>query len=164
MRSLDCQTLDPIQTVQEFVARIAEFKASHDPTTWYRGHSDYRYKLVPTIGRDSRYNGKRVTFTAEQERQLLHRFRRRIYPHVDRILNEWEAILHQRPPVGLHDGRSEGTSVSFHTAMRASSCTRICCRGRHTASPAAASPSSHLARHTSATPQSRRRPSLEVPE
>ena len=93
MRNFDCNTLQPVQSIEDFVARISEIKAKHSPVTWYRGHSDATYQLVPTIGRLHRYNGKKLRFSAEQERLVLHRFRRRIYPHFGRILNEWEALL-----------------------------------------------------------------------
>lgn len=93
MRQLDCRTLQPVQSIEDYVARISEIKAQHTPVTWYRGHSKHSYQLVPTVGRSHTYNGKTVTFSSEQERQLLHRFRRRIYPHVGRVLNEWEALF-----------------------------------------------------------------------
>jgi hypothetical protein len=85
--------LDPIQSIEDFVDRIIEIKGSNSPVTWYRGHSKAEWNLVPTIGRPYTYNGKKLTFSVEQERLLLHRFRRRIYPHSGRILNEWEALL-----------------------------------------------------------------------
>lgn len=93
MRQFECHTLHPVQAIEDFVARISEIKAKHKAVTWYRGHSQASYRLVPTIGREHRYNGKQITFSTQQERDLLHRFRRRIYPHVERILNEWEAML-----------------------------------------------------------------------
>ncbi len=93
MRHFDCHKLQPVHSIKDFVERILEIKAKHRPVTWYRGHSDANYRLVPTIGRPYRYNGKKITFSAEQERLLLHRFRRRIYPIAGRILNEWEALL-----------------------------------------------------------------------
>jgi type I restriction enzyme M protein len=93
MRKFDCHTLQPVQSIEDFVARITEIKANHKAVTWYRGHSKSSYRLVPTIGREHRYNGRRITFSSKQEQQLLHRFRRRIYPHVSRILTDWEALL-----------------------------------------------------------------------
>jgi hypothetical protein len=93
MRQLDCQTLQPVQSIEDYVARISEIKTLHTPVTWYRGHSKSSYRLVPTVGRPFSYNGKTITFSSEQERNLLHRFRRRIYTHVGRILNEWEALF-----------------------------------------------------------------------
>ncbi len=85
MRQFDSYVLQPVHSIEDFVARITEIKASHNATTWYRGHSKDDFRLVPTIGREYRYNGKKITFTPEQERDLLHRFRRRIYPNVRAI-------------------------------------------------------------------------------
>lgn len=93
MRHFDCNTLGVVESIEDFVARISEIKGRHNATTWYRGHSEASYRLVPTIGRQHKYNGKKIIFSPQQERHLLHRFRRRIYPHVGQILNEWEALL-----------------------------------------------------------------------
>jgi hypothetical protein len=92
-RRLECRELDPVESVQDFVKRISEIKSVHTPVTWYRGHSDQTYRLVPTIGRSLKYNRKKLTCSLEQERLLLHRFRRRVYPLVGRIMNEWEAMF-----------------------------------------------------------------------
>jgi type I restriction enzyme M protein len=93
MRKINYHNLEPVESITDFVERISKIKAKHRPVTWYRGHSDANFRLVPTIGRPFCYNGKKITFSAEQERLLLHRFRRRIYPIAGRILNEWEALL-----------------------------------------------------------------------
>jgi hypothetical protein len=52
---------------------------------WFRGHSKSEYKLVPTIGRLACYGGLSKTFNAVTERELLHRFRRRAFPHDGRV-------------------------------------------------------------------------------
>jgi len=89
--------------------RINEIKKKNDLTQlWYRGHSDAgKHRLVPSIGRQHKYGGKSVDgFDPKQERNLLHRFRRRAYPYVGRILNEWEALFlarHHELPTRILD-------------------------------------------------------------
>ncbi|MCH8881761.1 MAG: FRG domain-containing protein, partial [Planctomycetes bacterium] len=67
-------------------------------TMWYRGHSKDCYELVPACGRKNsaahEYAGKKIgPFSEDQERSLLHRFRRRSYLHQQRILGWWESIF-----------------------------------------------------------------------
>jgi len=92
-RAFECHHLETVASVQEYMERIEQLKAKHKSVTWYRGHSDHQFRLVPTIGRAHKFNGKEISFSEEQEGQLLHRFRRRAYPHVGRILNEWEGMF-----------------------------------------------------------------------
>lgn len=83
-----------IKSVKEFIESLFDLRRTiSNSKLWYRGQSDTQYKLQPTVGRKHRYIGKEVTFTLEQEKQLLHRFRRRIYPHTDRTLNAGEAMF-----------------------------------------------------------------------
>jgi type I restriction enzyme M protein len=122
MRQFKCNTLKPVQSIEDFVARISRIKAKHSPVTWYRGHSDANYRLVPTIGRSFSYNGKKLTFSTDQEHLLLHRFRRRIYPHTGRILNAWEALLlarHHALPTRILDwSRSPFVALFFAASQR----------------------------------------------
>lgn len=106
MRQLALENLAPVKSIEDFVDRISEIKKQHTPTVWYRGQSKNTYRLIPSIGRPHEYNGKTIEFTKEQERSLLHRFRRRIYPLMGSVLNEWEAILlarHHLLPTRLLD-------------------------------------------------------------
>lgn len=74
---------------------------------WYRGVSDAaRFKLIPRIGRLHSYASKELRFTDTDELNLLHRFRRRAYPLVGRVLHPWEAIFlarHHGLPTRLLD-------------------------------------------------------------
>ena len=74
---------------------------------WFRGQSSSTsHQLLPTVGRVKSYNGKTITFGPDQERFLLHRFRRRAYPLMGRVLNEWDALFlarHHSLPTRLLD-------------------------------------------------------------
>jgi hypothetical protein len=52
-----------------------------------------RYHLVPSIGREHKYAGRLKTFSADDERFLLHRFRRRTYPYEQRLLSAGETLF-----------------------------------------------------------------------
>ncbi len=99
---------DTIASMKGLLESIADIKKRHNLTQlWYRGHSDSDYHLVPTIARQYKYAGRSIHgFDLQQERNLLHRFRRRAYPHVGRILNEWEALFlarHHELPTRILD-------------------------------------------------------------
>lgn len=85
-----------IASMKDLLRSINEIKDKEGLTQlWYRGHSNAaEYKLVPSIARKYKYGGKSVDgFCLKQERNLLHRFRRRAYPYVGGILGEWEALF-----------------------------------------------------------------------
>src|SRR3972149_8768464 len=88
---------DKIDSIKGLLESINKIKCKNGLTQfWYRGHSDAKYELVPSIARKRKYEygGKTIDgFCLQQERNLLHRFRRRAYPYVGRILNEWEALF-----------------------------------------------------------------------
>ncbi len=106
-RSFRLQTLKPVSDVQSYVDRVFQLKEEFSQTCWYRGQSNSKtHRLIPTIGREQSYCGKSSNFNLRQERNLLHRFRRRVFPHVGRILNEWEALMlarHHYLPTRLLD-------------------------------------------------------------
>jgi hypothetical protein len=61
---------------------------------------------MPSIGRKQRYVGQCLTFSPDQEKSLLHRFRRRAYPHLGRAMSAGEAIFlarHHGLPTRLLD-------------------------------------------------------------
>jgi hypothetical protein len=60
---------------------------------WFRGHAKISYSLIPTIGREQSYSGKKRTFSIDDEWVLLHRFRRRCYAFFDRAISPAEAIF-----------------------------------------------------------------------
>jgi hypothetical protein len=72
---------------------------------WYRGLSDCSYQLTPTVGRKVDYANCRMSL-GDEEKSLLHRFRRRAYPHVGRAMSAGEAIFlarHHGLPTRLLD-------------------------------------------------------------
>lgn len=78
---------------------------------YFRGQADGKWGLRPSIGRlDVLYGGKVLArYTPDDERNLLHRFRRHTYSHLNRPLNEWEALFlgrHHFLPVRLLDWSS----------------------------------------------------------
>src|SRR6266581_4758735 len=76
----------PIKKVAAFVGEVSVVREATDRhKLWFRGHSKSEYKLVPTIGRLTRYGGRSKTFNVATERALLHRFRRRAFPHDGRV-------------------------------------------------------------------------------
>jgi hypothetical protein len=73
---------------------------------WYRGHESPQHQLVPTIGRKQRYAGRVQTLSPRMEWELLHRFRRRTYLEIGRLLTAGEALFvarHHGLPTRLLD-------------------------------------------------------------
>ena len=88
------QRRDEIKCVADFVSAISKLRREEsNRKIWYRGHSKSSYKLVPSVGRPQMYMGKELTFNFKDERHLLHRFRRRAYLTVNRIMPAGEAIF-----------------------------------------------------------------------
>jgi len=52
---------------------------------YFRGQPNYRDPLIPKVGR--------LEYRPDQERNVLHRFRRRSYFQYQRILTDWEALF-----------------------------------------------------------------------
>ena len=107
---------DDIRSVDEFVSEISGLSA--EDKHWYRGLSSTDYKMFPTIGRSLNYAGRKRTLNAEEERDLLHRFRRRAHPHVGRAITAGEAIFlarHHKLPTRLLDW-SANALVSLYFA------------------------------------------------
>ena len=106
-RTLKVTELPAVRSVGEFLDRVTAIKSRWSATTWYRGQSNSAaHKLLPTIGRAYEYNGRSVQFDRNQEWQLLHRFRRRAFPYVGSVMNEWEAMFlarHHSLPTRLLD-------------------------------------------------------------
>ena len=106
-RFFNLTPLRATRDVEGFLDRIRQMRKGTTSTTWFRGHSSARlHLLIPSAGRPHCYNGKSVTFSPRQEHFLLHRFRRRAYPLVGRVLNEWDALFlgrHHSLPTRLLD-------------------------------------------------------------
>jgi FRG domain len=97
-----------IESVGEFIEQIFSLCASkEDRKIWYRGHSDASYELIPSIGRPQKYADRSFDNLSERsEIDLLHRFRRRVYPIVGRAMTAGEAIFlarHHGLPTRLLD-------------------------------------------------------------
>ncbi len=103
-------TIEPrgeISSALDFVGAVFELRKSlSNEKLWYRGLSRSTYQLIPTIGRELEYAEKSKTFDKREELDLLHRFRRRAYPMVGRIMGHTEAMLlarHHGLPTRLLD-------------------------------------------------------------
>jgi FRG domain len=88
-----------IESITGLLSSIAQLRSDieterlADRKLWFRGHAKVSYSLMPTIGREQSYGGKKRTLTVDDERVLLHRFRRRCYPFFDRAISPVEAIF-----------------------------------------------------------------------
>lgn len=96
--SLTQRSPQATQSVHGFLKDIDDLRNSDDATMWYRGHSQDSYELVPACGRKNSaahaYARKKIgPFSEDQERDLLHRFRRGCYLHHGRVLGWWESIF-----------------------------------------------------------------------
>jgi FRG domain-containing protein len=96
-----------IASAQNLLSTILALRDSRsDHKFWYRGLPDCGFELMPSVGRKQRYAGQCLTFSLDQEKSLLHRFRRRAYPYVGRAMTAGEAIFlarHHGLPTRLLD-------------------------------------------------------------
>jgi FRG domain len=93
-----------IDSVTGLLQSIAELRV--DQKLWFRGHANSSWSLVPTIGREQCYAGKRPILSRDDEWMLLHRFRRRCYAAMDRAISPLEAMFlarHHGLPTRLLD-------------------------------------------------------------
>jgi FRG domain len=94
MVTFQIQPLEEVASVEDFVCAVFCLRKSiSDRKLWYRGHAKDSYELKPSIGRLQEYAGKKKILNSDQEISLLHRFRRRSYPQVGRIMTAGEAIF-----------------------------------------------------------------------
>ncbi len=95
-----------IRSVEHFLSEIKRVGGKGDFRLYFRGHGQPTKGLRPSIGREHFYLGRPVTFTAQQERNLLVQFRRHSYEHFGRIASEWENLFlarHHGLPTRLLD-------------------------------------------------------------
>jgi len=98
----------PIRGVEALLDQIKALgRGQYLGPVYLRGQRDSGYGLRPSIGRKHSFGGKVIDrFTEEQERNLLHRFRRYAYLHCRRDIGPWEALIlarHHGLPVRLLD-------------------------------------------------------------
>ena len=96
-----------ITSVEQFVRSLFNLRREiANGKMLYRGQAKGSRRLVPTVGREQMYAGRKKHFSPHDELQLLYRFRRRIYPHEDRVLSAGEALFlarHHGLPTRLLD-------------------------------------------------------------
>ncbi len=96
-----------VETTANFASAISSLhEIKPNRKFWYRGLSDCNYGLIPSVGRVQKYAGKRKTLSPDDEIDLLHRFRRRVYPHLGRVVSAGEALFlarHYKLPTRLLD-------------------------------------------------------------
>lgn len=104
-----------VDSVDQFIRLIRTFKDdlkvgtghlwqdvrhSHEFGIYFRGQNSLADGLFPSAGRPGK------SYSPDQERNFLHRFRRRSYGHYGRILTDWETLFlarHHSLPCRLLD-------------------------------------------------------------
>jgi hypothetical protein len=102
-------SIDSVKSLLESSCRLSN--VGRPGGIYFRGQANGEWGLRPSIGRlNIRYGGRVLSrFTHDDERNLLHRFRRYTYSHLNRSLNEWEALFlarHHNLPVRMLDWSS----------------------------------------------------------
>lgn len=96
-----------VSTIPSLLEELEGMRKRGQARLFFRGHARIDALLVPSVGRPRDFGGVQVEqFTFEQERLLLHRFRRLAYPHLGSVISEWEALLlarHHGLPTRLLD-------------------------------------------------------------
>ena len=88
----------------------------------FRGQADVSWPLLPSIGGRNHYRHGACTlaeFTTDDERILLHRFRRQACEFVGTLLNDWDTLFlarHHGLPVRLLDWSSNPLVALYHAA------------------------------------------------
>lgn len=90
----------PIKTVTDFITEINKFKKGKKKV-WYRGHSEYDYKLEPSL--------YRPPYLPESEDELMSQFKSRAIPYLKNIPGQdeywsWMFLMqHYKIPTRLLD-------------------------------------------------------------
>lgn len=99
-----------IQDLKEELKATFQPRRTKHSGSWgmyFRGQDNVKHALLPSIGRQHSYSGRYLPyFDEDQERNLLHRFRRASYNHFGHIPVAWEALIlarHHELPTRLLD-------------------------------------------------------------
>jgi hypothetical protein len=112
-----------IFSVQQFVDEIGTLTQCHDSPNqkfMYRGHANRCFFLKPSVGRVWKYAGKALRPDAIDEQNLLHRFRRRSYPHIGHSITAGEALFmarHHHLPTRLLDWSANPLFALYFTCF-----------------------------------------------
>jgi hypothetical protein len=94
--------LDSVGTISEIIAAIKESGFNSSPDTWFRGHSKYEFKLLPSVFRD---NNTLFIDEAKQYNEFIRRFPNHSQTHRTPI--EWLTLMqHYGLPTRLLDWTS----------------------------------------------------------
>ena len=80
-----------VESVEDLLRSLSDSRIRSG--IWFRGASKACFKPLPTIGCPHNYAGIERHLNWIDERNILHRFRRRVYQHLGRVLNNWEALF-----------------------------------------------------------------------
>jgi hypothetical protein len=119
-RKFTIEELGVVKTTVCFVCEISALQKRKPRKFWYRGLSNYCYKLIPSIGREQEYAGKIKRLDHDDEINLLHRFRRRAYPHIGRAVSPLEALFlarHHKLPTRLLDWTANPLSALYFACV-----------------------------------------------
>jgi hypothetical protein len=94
VRIFEIERCGPINSVREFLDSLFELRKIIDnDKLLYRGEANPIEPLLPTAGRKQSYFEVECYLTIKQEMMLLHRFRRRAFPHIEKAITAGEAIF-----------------------------------------------------------------------
>jgi hypothetical protein len=126
--SIEPQGVD-VSSVSDFIKAVFDLRntqAVNNRKFLYRGMAKSSYQLLPTIGRPGKYALETKCYSRDDERNLLHRFRRRAYPHTDRVITAGEAIFlarHHKLPTRLLDWTANALYALYFASSEDWECT-----------------------------------------
>ena len=114
-------SIGKVSDLDEHVKRL--LGAFRFDSIYLRGHRDETWRVLPTIGRAYRCDGREITkFQSDQEKYLLHRFRRSAYSFVGRVpagqQADWMIPKLQRPSKNIRQVvKTISRNLSFVSAV-----------------------------------------------